>query len=221
MHEVSGPVPRVPKKTSVADIKLYAQQKPADDFTSPANAINARGIKIKIRDLENMDEASELRPYVKASMTNYDVGVQSQKNIVVPSFGTTSALFIRHLGTLKQLKRRVDLLKQSYYKQMDAQRCWHQIDTIIDVMDSALVYLDTQDHKIAAIEEESVYDDKSLAADEKQFNAIMKAKDRRNTLKQTRQDTVGLNKQKTTSTGDKQDPVTSPRSGDDSSELES
>ena len=77
---------------------------------------------------------------------------------------------------------------------MDPQRCWHQIDTIINVMDSALVYLDTADHKIAAIEEETVYDDRSLASDEKQFSAQMKAMDRRNTLKQTRQDTVSFKK---------------------------
>lgn len=65
----------MPQKSSVADIKLFAQQKPADDFTSPANAINARGIKIKIKDLESMDEPNELRLYTKPSMTNYDVGV--------------------------------------------------------------------------------------------------------------------------------------------------
>ena len=75
MHEVMGPVPLMPQKSSVADIKLYAQQKPVEDFTSPANAINARGIKIKIKDLESMDERNELRLYTKPSMTNYDVGV--------------------------------------------------------------------------------------------------------------------------------------------------
>ena len=44
-------------------------------------------------------------------MTNFDVGVTGDTNIIVPSFGTTSALFTRHLNTLKLLRRRVDLLK--------------------------------------------------------------------------------------------------------------
>lgn len=36
------------------------------------------------------------------------------KQIVVPSFGTTGALFSRHFDVLKNLKRRVMLLKLAY-----------------------------------------------------------------------------------------------------------
>ena len=69
----------------------------------------ARGVKIKIKDLD------EEQPFDKGKLTNFEVAVQGEKSIVVPSFGTTSVLFTRHLGTLRQLRRRIDLLKQGYY----------------------------------------------------------------------------------------------------------
>ena len=43
-------------------------------YTSPPEAIIARGVKIRIKDLEDF-EKSELRPYAPALMTNYEVGV--------------------------------------------------------------------------------------------------------------------------------------------------
>lgn len=79
-------------------------------FTSPPEAIIARGVKIRIKDLDQHDH-NELKPYAPASFTNYEVGVQGDKSIIVPSFGTTSAIFARHFNTLRKLRRRVDLLK--------------------------------------------------------------------------------------------------------------
>jgi len=83
-------------------------------FTSPAEAIIARGCKIKIKDLDDFDQ-NDLKPFAPVNLTNYEVGVHGDKSIIVPSFGTTSAIFARHFGTLRKLRRRVDLLKQSYY----------------------------------------------------------------------------------------------------------
>ena len=47
-------------------------------------------------------------------MTNIEFGINGDKQILVPSFGTTGALFSRHFDILRNLKRRVILLQQSY-----------------------------------------------------------------------------------------------------------
>jgi hypothetical protein len=83
-------------------------------FISPPEAIIARGVRIRIKDLDEFDQ-SELKPFAPANLTNYEVGVHGDKSIIIPSFGTTSAIFARHFNTLRKLRRRVDLLKQSYY----------------------------------------------------------------------------------------------------------
>lgn len=62
------------------------------DLTSPAKAMMTKGVKIKVKDLSDLVE----RPASPVKMTNYEVGVHEDKNIIVPSFGTTSALFTRH-----------------------------------------------------------------------------------------------------------------------------
>jgi len=85
-------------------------EKEVKAFTSPPEAIIARGVRIRIKDLDEF-EKSELKPFAPANLTNYEVGVNGDKSIIVPSFGTTSALFARHFNTLRKLKRRVDLLK--------------------------------------------------------------------------------------------------------------
>jgi hypothetical protein len=92
------------------DIRLLEQKK--DGFSEPT-AMLARGVKIKIKDLEDRTKYhdDENNPFVPARMTDFEVGVQGEKNIVVPSFGTTSVIFARHFSTLRLLKRRVDLLK--------------------------------------------------------------------------------------------------------------
>lgn len=102
-------------------------EKDAKIFVSPSEAIIARGVKIRIKDLDEHDQ-SELKPFQPASLTNFEVGVLGDKSIVVPSFGTTSAIFARHFNTLRKLRRRVDLLKQSYYQQMDKEKCWEHVD---------------------------------------------------------------------------------------------
>jgi len=112
------------------------------------------------------------QPYTPIPLTNYEVGVQAEKSIVVPSFGTTSALFVRHFQVLRQLKRRVDLLKQSYFSQMDKDKCWEQIDVIIEVLDTGFRYLATEEiqetvfERFNGIKRLSLYDDVRLTEDE-------------------------------------------------------
>ena len=43
-------------------------------------------------------------------MTTIEWGVNGDKQILVPSFGTTGALFSRHFDILRNLKRRIVLL---------------------------------------------------------------------------------------------------------------
>lgn len=102
------------KQAGVTDIKLLAMDKEVKSFISPPEAIIARGVKIKIKDLDEFQH-SDFKPFATGALTNYEVGVHGDRSIIVPSFGTTSALFARHFNTLRKLKRRVDLLKQSYY----------------------------------------------------------------------------------------------------------
>jgi hypothetical protein len=75
------------RATPVTDIKILALEK---DITSPPKAMMTKGIKVKVKDL------NEERPFSPAKMTSFEVGVHEGKNIIVPSFGTTSALFTRH-----------------------------------------------------------------------------------------------------------------------------
>jgi hypothetical protein len=49
----------------------------------------ARGVKIKLKDLEE-NESPQSQPFNTVNLTTYEVGVQGEKSIVVPSFGTTS-----------------------------------------------------------------------------------------------------------------------------------
>ena len=75
MHEVALPSAKMSKvHSSTQDIRLFAQNKTVEHFASPANAISAKGIKIRIRDLETVDEQSETKPYGAGSLTNFDVG---------------------------------------------------------------------------------------------------------------------------------------------------
>ena len=61
-------------------------------------------------------------------MTSLEVGIQGEKQLIVPSFGMTSSLFTRHCEILRQLRRRISLLKQAYQYQLDENRSWLQVD---------------------------------------------------------------------------------------------
>ena len=49
-------------------------------------------------------------------LTRHEIGV-SDKKIIIPSFNTTGKLFTQHFHILRELKHRIDRLKQAYESQ--------------------------------------------------------------------------------------------------------
>jgi hypothetical protein len=88
--------PRTKRPSAINDIRLLSMENEAKSYSAPANQIIARGIKIKIKDLEERGVPDELKTRSNVRFTNLEVGVQGDKHIIVPSFGTTTALFQRH-----------------------------------------------------------------------------------------------------------------------------
>jgi hypothetical protein len=79
-----------PKRAApLTDIKFLAMDK---DLTSPPKVYFTKGFKVKVKDLDGIGG----RPFSPARMANLEMGVHEDKNIIVPSFGATSALFTRH-----------------------------------------------------------------------------------------------------------------------------
>ena len=78
-------------------------------------------------------------------MTSIEWGVADDKQILVPSFGTTGALFARHFDILNNLKRRILLLKQSHDDQRANELSTEQIEKIIKVLDKACNFLSFDD----------------------------------------------------------------------------
>jgi hypothetical protein len=82
-------------------------------FESPAKVVLARGVNIKVKDI--LKEASLKGKKSKFErLTNIEHGMADEKQIIVPSFGATGALFAKHFDILRTLKRRILLLKQSF-----------------------------------------------------------------------------------------------------------
>jgi hypothetical protein len=54
-----------------------------------------------VKDLDEVKDSHLIHPFSSTKMTSFEVGVHGEKNIIVPSFGTTSALFTRHFQTLR------------------------------------------------------------------------------------------------------------------------
>ena len=108
---------RAGKKVSgVHDIRMLDRLENAKKFESPATVVLARNTTIKIKDIP---KNTTLRGKViqPDRQTNMEYGMKDDKQIVVPSFGTTGALFARHFDILSRLKRRIYLLQQAYENQ--------------------------------------------------------------------------------------------------------
>ena len=50
---------------------------------------------------------------LKHDKTKEEIGIGS-KRIIIPSFGTTAKLFAQHFHILRELRHKIDLLKQAY-----------------------------------------------------------------------------------------------------------
>jgi len=105
---------RTGKKVSgVHDIKMLDRLDNAKKFESPANVVLARTVTIKIKDIPK-NTTLKGKAIGQERATNKEVSLQGDREIVVPSFGTTGALFARHFDILRNMKRRITLLKQAY-----------------------------------------------------------------------------------------------------------
>ena len=64
------------KKTSgVNDIKLLSMEKGLSNYISPAESIVLRGVRIKIKDLNDRCDPGELKAHQNCTFTNFEVGV--------------------------------------------------------------------------------------------------------------------------------------------------
>jgi hypothetical protein len=61
--------------------------------------------------------------------------------VVVPSFGTCSALFSQHFSILRELKKRIEKYKNTYEEQRDDDNSWNCLENIMKVLDTALAFL--------------------------------------------------------------------------------
>lgn len=73
------------------------------------------------------------------TMILYSTG---HRQILVPSMGTTGKIFATHLAILSDLRNRIELLKQSYFKQQDKERTWSQVDKILTLLHNSSRLLD-------------------------------------------------------------------------------
>lgn len=173
------------KKTCVADIKLLSNNAHAGikKFSNPAEAILAKGIKIKIKDINKNDRSRAKDKQIK--FTSVEVGVHGDKQILVPSFGTTSTLFARHFDILRSLKRRIDLLKQAYEHQLDEGKSWDQVSQILQVLEKGCQFLTIEDVMKQSTSEDPtstrqtplLYEDPALTDDERRFKEDLRQRE--------------------------------------------
>ena len=114
----------------------------------------------------------------------------------MPSFGTTGALFARHFDILRNLKRRILLLRQAYQNQQDEEKTWEQVAQIIKTLEKGCLFLNFDELTSSkasskpqtaagpADKEENkqpqkkYYEDPTLAEDEHRMNAELDEKRR-------------------------------------------
>lgn len=76
-----------------------------------------------------------------ATLTIRDKTINN-KEILIPSFSTTSEIFNQHFIILKDLKKRMEGLRRAYLRQRDEERSWELVERIITILESACQYLD-------------------------------------------------------------------------------
>lgn len=74
------------------------------------------------------------------SLTVKNFGL-SAKEIIIPSFETTTRIFQEHLIVMASLRERIELLKQAYFAQMDRKKTWEQVDQILSTLEQGCKFL--------------------------------------------------------------------------------
>ena len=64
-----------------------------------------------------------------------------QTKVVVPSFSTSSALFAQHFSILRELRKRVDAMKNALEDQQDQEASWRALEKIMSMLESACNFL--------------------------------------------------------------------------------
>jgi hypothetical protein len=73
-------------------------------------------------------QSDKLSPTKKKKTLTETEFAMSSKQLIVPSFETTARLFQTHLLILREVKYRVDKIKQAYFAQMDKRKTWQSVD---------------------------------------------------------------------------------------------
>ena len=119
-------------------------------------------------------------------MTTIEFGINHDKEILVPSFGTTGSLFARHFDILRNLKRRVILLQQAYEDQKDETRSWAEVKEILKVLNTGCEFLTFDD--ITANHKELYYVDPGLEEAERKAKELAELKERLEAQKKAEED---------------------------------
>ena len=61
--------------------------------------------------------------------------------IVVPSFSSSTALFAQHFSIIRELKKRVEALRNSCVEQRDEENSWIALEKVLGLLDAALRFL--------------------------------------------------------------------------------
>lgn len=94
------------KSVGVPSLRMVQTLESKKNWQAP-EAILSKGVTIKIQDLKEIAKDNEIQ--MKSKLTNFQIAMH-EKGIVIPSFGTTTALLAKHFNILRNLKRRIFLL---------------------------------------------------------------------------------------------------------------
>ena len=61
--------------------------------------------------------------------------------MVVPSFSTSSALFAQHFSILRELRKRIDAMKNALEDQRDEEASWRALEKIMNILEAACNFL--------------------------------------------------------------------------------
>ena len=146
------------------------EQEELDDlqeaYQSPKEQFAYEDLKNKLFEGLNQD-AHKVKTDQQNIMTRQEFGL-SDKQIIVPSFGTTSQLFQQHFAILRNLRHKITLLKNAYELQKSDERSWEQIELILKAIDYACEFLDFPENFDEMVEEAWENDKKMKEKQEKE-----------------------------------------------------
>jgi hypothetical protein len=103
---------------------------------------------MKMLESKKTKQFSKQHPKVKQSSAILDTQINTQTNVkvVVPSFGTCSALFSQHFSILRELKKKIEKYKNMFEEQRDEENSWNCLENVMKILDTALAFLVSSNH---------------------------------------------------------------------------